>query len=131
MMLALTATEWTAIGGVIISAASVAVAIWKYATYLNNKKDEDKGKRQDSINDANENLRVELYEQNKILRAENQAQYDLARKLATERDELEGELRRQYRYIDYMHEELRRLMLPAVFEQLPHPPTRLLLEDQS
>lgn len=129
MMLAITATEWTAIGGVLVSAAGVIVGIWKYATYLNNKKDEDKGKRQDSINDANENLRVELYEQNKLLRAENQVQYDLARKLAAERDDLEGELRRQYRYIDYMREELNRLMLPAVFEKLPEPPPRLLLHD--
>lgn len=136
-MLALTASEWTAIGGVVISGAGVVVGIWRYATHLNNKREVDSDrrrvdsdKRQGSILDANEQLRLELYEQNKILRAENQAQYDMARKLATERDQLEDELRRHYRYVDYLREEMNRLLLPVVFEKLPEPPERLLLEDR-
>lgn len=130
MILALTATEWTAIGGVIISGAGVVVGIWRYATYLNDKRENDSDKRQGSILDANEQLRLELYEQNKILRAENQAQYDLARNLAKERDELEDQLRRQYRYVDYLRAELRHLLLPEIFQRLPEPPERLLLEDK-
>lgn len=130
MILAITLTEWTAIGGVVISGLGVIVGIWKYATYLNNKRETDKDKRHDSIIDANEHLRVELYEQNKALRAENQLQYDTARRLATERDELEDELRRQYRYIDYLQQELIRLC-PAVVPNLPDPPERLLLTDGS
>jgi hypothetical protein len=130
MFLAITATEWTAIGGVLVSAAGVIVGIWKYATYLNNKRDEDKDKRHDSIIDANEHLRLELYEQNKILRAENQAQYDRARQLASERDILEAELRRQYRYIDYLREELQKNIQPDIFLRLPLCPERLLIDDK-
>jgi hypothetical protein len=128
MILALAVTEWTAVGGVILSGAGVVVGIWKYATYLNDKRGLDADKRQGSIIDANEHLRVELYEQNKILRAENQQQYDENRKLAVERDNIANELRRQYRYIDLLLEELKRLMLPAVFAKLPEPPERMLTD---
>lgn len=129
----ITAAEWTAIGGVVVSAAGVVVGIWKYATHLNDKRELDKDKRHDSILDANEHLRLELYEQNKQLRAENKEQYEIAKRLSTERDILEDELRRQYRYIDWVRFELTRTCPAAmeIMERLPDPPKRLLLDEKN
>lgn len=116
LVLALTVTDWTAIVGSLISVSTVVGLFWNWAR-----------KQSENAEQTGAALRVELRDENKDLRQENQEQYDRIRELGYERDILEAELRKSYRYQDDLIEGVRRYCLPAITQRLPQPPERLLL----
>jgi uncharacterized protein HemX len=115
----LTTIDVTAVSTTLMTIGAAVFGFWKWAASQQN---EDRK--------AGAEMRTELRDENKILRAQNQEQYDQIRDLQHERDILEDHVREARQYIDRLQFEMQRLLLPAVFEKLPKPPEGLLLEDE-